>query len=478
MTSIHRSARAGAVVAVAVAVFSALLATPTSGADERSGPSYTPGSRGVGDPYFPLEGNGGYDVKHYDLRLDYDPATHHLAGTAVLRAVARKNLSRFDLDLSGFQVSAVTVGGAPATFTRDGQELVVTPAAGLPTGQTFRVQVTYAGVPSTISRSRIMDGLPYGWIYTGDGAFVACEPDAARTWFPSNDHPRDKASFRFEVTVPRSTKVVGNGTYEGHHVSGDTDTFVWTERRPMATYLATIGIGRWDFHRSTTHAGIPQLTAVDPALADRARRTHTGRLVGRITDYWAKRFGRYPFDSTGAVIDDVPDVGFSLETQSRPLYGFVPDPDTAAHELAHQWFGDSVSVRSWRDIWLNEGFATFGMWLWDEHTAGYSTYRQARDEYRAFARRDSFWRRAIADPRRSGMFSEAVYVRGGMTLAALRHKIGDRAFFTLLRTWVHRHRYGTATTAQFTRLAQRVSGVRLHHFFRVWLWRKARPGHL
>jgi aminopeptidase N len=186
-------------------------------------------------------------------------------------------------------------------------------------------------------------------------------------------------------------------------------------------------------------------------------------------------FGRYPFTSTGAIVDNVPDVGFSLETQTRPLYGFAPDPGTMSHELAHQWFGDSVSVATWRHIWLNEGFATFAAQLWDEHTGGTATYPHFKNEYGSIASGNPFWNQSIADPRRNTMFSDAVYERGGMTLAALRHRIGDAKFFSLLRTWTAQHRYGTATTAQFTALAQRVSGQNLGRFFRVWLWDKRKP---
>jgi hypothetical protein len=246
----------------------------------------------------------------------------------------------------------------------------------------------------------------------------------------------------------------------------------------MATYLATVDIGRWQFHQRTTSRGIHELVAVDPSLASRARARHTVALTGRVTDYWARRFGRYPFGSTGGIVDNVPDIGFSLETQTRPLYGFVPDPATASHELSHEWFGDSVSVWSWRHIWLNEGFATFSEWLWREHTGGPSTYRQARESFRAVPASDDFWHQSIASPGRNRMFSAAVYVRGGMTLAALRHRIGDRTFFRILRAWASEHRHGNATTGDFTRLAQRISGRSLHHFFHVWLYRQAKPGHL
>ena len=469
-------------LAVVVLLVAAGAGVPTTGTAADAGQQHAsrlrPGSSGLGDPYFPHEGNGGYDVRHYSLRLSYAPATHRLSGTNTLTALATENLSRFDLDLSGFSVSSVTVDGTAAQFRRTGQELVITPAHGLRRGTAFRTTVAYDGRPRTIVGSPIVFGAPYGWIYTKDGAFVGCEPNAAHTWFPANDHPRDKATFRFAVTVPSDRKVVANGSYVGDRADGDRTTYVWAEHQPMATYLATIDIGRWQLHRTRTPGGIPEIVAVDPALAKRARTRHTVALTGRITDYWTKRFGRYPFSSTGGIVDNVPDIGFSLETQTRPLYGFVPDPVTASHELSHEWFGDSVSVRSWRHIWLNEGFATFSEWLWAEHTGGPSTYRRARADFRAIPRSDGFWHQSIASPGRNAMFSSAVYERGGLTLAALRHEVGDRVFFRILRVWVREHHHGNATTGQFVRLAQHVSGRPLQHFFQVWLYRQAKPGHL
>jgi aminopeptidase N len=304
---------------------------------------------------------------------------------------------------------------------------------------------------------------------------VGDEPNAASTWFPSNDHPSDKATFTFRITVPSDRKVVANGDLLSNRTKGDSTTFVWDETNPMATYLATIDIGKWNFRTGTTPGGIPETMAVDPDLADQAAAGRIYELSGEITDFWGKEFGRYPFTSTGAIVDNVPNVGFSLETQTRPLYGFAAGPGTISHELSHQWFGDSVSVKTWREIWLNEGFATFAAWLWTEHTGGNSTYVSALNTYNRIAATSSFWNQSIADPQRDTMFSSAVYNRGGMTLAALRHRIGDPAFFALLNRWTARHRYGNATTAQFVALAEQVSGENLDSFFDTWLWQKTKP---
>lgn len=440
-----------------------------------SAAKFTPGSPGLGDPYFPREGNGGYDVSHYTLDLTYLPDDHHLDGLVTISATATQNLSRFDLDLKNFKVNGVKVNGAMATFTRDAQELMITPKSGLPKGKKFTVVVSYAGTPHTVLHSPIVFGAPYGWIYTRDGAFVGCEPNAASTWYPSNDHPSDKASFTFNITVPTGTKVVANGDLTGEGTGGGYDTFEWTEKQPMATYLATIDIGKWKFHETKTAAGIPEFVAVDTDLDAEAQSSGVIKLTGDITDYWAKLFGTYAFSSTGAIIDNVPDVGFSLETQTRPLYGFVPGSGTVSHELAHEWFGDSVSVKTWNDIWLNEGFATFVSWLWPEHQGGASSYETAKKIYNSIGADDPFWKQSIADPQRNTMFSSAVYYRGGMTLASLRHKIGDRDFFELMRTWASEHRFGSVTTQEFTDLAGKISGQNLDKFFKTWLWDQTKP---
>ncbi|MDT4927227.1 MAG: hypothetical protein QOF92_94 [Pseudonocardiales bacterium] len=451
----------------------AALAAATSAAS--AAPPFTPGASGVGDPYFPLEGNGGYDVGHYNLDLSYDPATHQLSGAAHITARAKQDLSRFDLDLSGPTVRSVTVNSVLATFARDGQELQITPRTGLRRGSAFDVAVRYDGSPETITGSPIVFGADYGWQYTPDGAFVGDEPNAARTWFPSNDHPTDKATFTFRITVPQDRQVMANGDLVSWKSKAGKSTYVWDETSPMATYLATIDIGKWTFQHGATPAGIPETMGYDPDLTGDVATAGIFALSGEVTDFWAKEFGPYPFTSTGAIVDNVPNVGFSLETQTRPLYGFAAGPGTVSHELAHQWFGDSVSVATWRDIWLNEGFATFCGALWTEHTGGASTYASFLARYNQIPATSPFWNQSIADPQRDTMFSSAVYNRGGMTLAALRHRIGDYDFFRLLNLWTTQHRFGNATTTQFVALAEKVSGEDLGAFFDTWLWQKTKP---
>jgi aminopeptidase N len=463
-------ARAAVAVGIAVSTIVAVAAGPASAA-----PRFTPGSAGVGDPYFPYAGNGGYDVGHYGLDLSYQPSTHRLAGTVRITARATQNLSRFDLDFWGMHVRRVWVNDVVARYHRSGPELQISAPSGILRGTTFIVAVSYDGSPKTITGSPIVFGADYGWEYTPDGAFVGDEPNGARTWFPSNDHPSDKATYTFRITVPANRRVIANGDLVRARYGSATRTFVWNETSPMATYLATIGIGRWNFRTGRTPGGIRETMAVDPALAAQARSGKVFARTAAITDYWSKEFGPYAFTSTGAIVDNVPDVGFSLETQTRPLYGFSPDQGTMSHELSHQWFGDSVSVRTWRDIWLNEGFATFASWLWAQHVGGGSTYAIALSVFRSIPAAASFWRQSIADPKRNTMFSDAVYTRGGLTLAALQHRIGDQKFFVLLQRWTAQHRHANASTWQFVRLAEQVSGQDLSSFFSTWLWKQHKP---
>ena len=291
--------------------------------------SFSPGASGIGDPYFPLEGNGGYDVQHYDLTFSYDPATDRLDAVNKITAKATQDLSRFDLDLQQLTVNSVDVNGQGASFTRDGQELVITPAAGIPNGSTFTVNVRYGGVPETIVGSPIVFGSPYGFIHTDDGAFMGDEPNATSTWIPLNDHPSDKATWTFRVTVPAGLQVIANGNLVSHKEAGKKSTWVWDETAPMSNYLATADIGHWQFKNGTTPGGIPQTVAIDPTLLDSNPEAMDFfyDTTSEATDLWDETFGAYPFDSTGAIADNATyngqSIGFSLETQTRPLYSAV-----------------------------------------------------------------------------------------------------------------------------------------------------------
>ncbi|MEU4035925.1 M1 family metallopeptidase [Streptomyces collinus] len=460
--ALSRSARSAAVATAAAA--SLVIA---------AAPAPTAGAPGAGDSYFPRLGNGGFDARHYALDIAYAPGTGRLDGRATLTARATQNLSSFDLDLQQLQITAVEVNGRHAKFTRDGDEVTVTPRGTLAKGRDFTVTVTYGGVPEPLS-GPIVFGSKYGWMKTADGVFVACEPNAASTWFPSSDHPSDKATYDIRIKAPRGLTGVSNGRLVSTYDRGDSTYTHWRESRPMATYLATATIGKFDVRTGRTPGGTPIYVAVDPVLKN-TNNVDVYAVTAAATDYWSQVFGPYPFEETGAIVDDMPEAGFSLEVQSKPAYSAVRNETTIVHELAHQWFGDSVSVAQWKDIWLNEGFATYAQWLWAEHQGTRSAHDSFRAAYDARPADSSFWQIQVADPQRDTMFASAVYQRGAMTLQALREKIGDKAFFRLLPVWTRLHRYGNADTADFIRLAERVSGRKLDDLFRTWLFTTGKP---
>nr|WP_229715832.1 M1 family metallopeptidase [Mangrovihabitans endophyticus] len=444
-----------------------MLGGCTGGDDGTAGATTPrPGAAGAGDPYFPTYGNGGYDVRGYDLDLRYDPAAGRLTGTATITAVATQGLSRFNLDLAHLTVTRVTVDGTTARARQEGRELVVTPGTGIADGDRFIVVVAYGGTPAPIDNEFLGKG---GWTRTGDGAFAVGEPESASTWFPVNDHPSDKATLRLAMTVPEGLQAIGNGIPGERTTAGGWTTWRWTESSPMASYLATVVIGKYRIRSGTLH-GKPMVTAVPETLPQDGPAARSIARTGEIADFLTGRFGRYPFDAYGGVVIDDDRIDYALETQTRPVYGDTffgrgPNSTVVAHELAHQWFGDSVSVERWRDIWLNEGFATYAEWLWDEHE-GTRTVQQSFDA--AYERMD--WSIPTDDPGVPHLFGQAVYQRGAMALHALRRTIGDRAFFGLLRSWPARHRDGNVTTAQFVTAAERAAGGRdLSGLFDAWL---------
>jgi aminopeptidase N len=430
---------------------------------------FVPGADGAGDPYFPKAGNGGYDVGHYDIRLAYEPRGRRISARTQITSTATQHLSRFNLDFVGNRVRKVTVNGAPASYRRSGQELIVTPRQGLRKGTRFTTAVAYDGTP---------DGGDHGWIRTDDGAITLSQPEGSATWFPLNDHPSDKATFAYAITAPEDLSVLANGEPAGRQrLAGWAPgrrrvvTHHWRSRQPMAGYLAMVAIGRFRVREGRSPGGIRTISAVDDTSLQDLERFHAS--TGRVTDWGVKMFGRYPFDSTGGIVDNVR-VGYALETQNRPVYPSAADVPLIVHEIAHQWFGDSVSVRRWRDIWLNEGFASYAEWLWSEQHNG-ETAQQAFDKaYRRATAKD--WKQRPAEPGRRGLFSYfPTYTRGAMALHALRTTVGDRAFFRIVRSWTASRAHGHATTEDFMAHAERVSRRDLDGLFAQWLFKSGRP---
>ncbi|MBT3154435.1 M1 family metallopeptidase [Streptomyces sp. CHD11] len=435
------------------------------------------GGAGAGDPYFPQAGNGGYDALHYALDLSYDPGAHRLTGTAEITARATRDLTAFNLDLEGLDVRTVTVGGVDARWSRDGQELTVRPREKLDREARFRVVVRYSGAPETVTDP---DGSQEGWLRTADGALALGQPVGSMAWFPGNHHPSDKATYSIAVTVPKGLRAVSNGEPDGEETKGDRTTYRWRAGEPMAGYLATVAIGRYETGRTETPGGLPVYTAVDPEQAAASR-----AVLARIPEVvaWAERtFGPYPFSSTGAIVDRPGDVGYALETQNRPVFAGPPDIGLLVHEIAHQWYGNSVTPRTWRDMWLNEGFATYAQWLWEEDHGGGSAQRTfdalyAGGYFPDAESNEAVWAFPPADPPDAARISATpVYWRGAMVLHKVRQTVGDDAFTALLRGWAEEHRHGNADTAEFTAYVERSAPQEdFGGIWEQWLYGEGRP---
>lgn len=446
----------------------ALLAPACTGGVEGK-----PGASGVHDPYFPKLGNGGYDVTHYDLTLDVDPDEQTLRGTAAITARATQDLSSFNLDLAGLTVDSATVEGRPAAVNRAGDELTLRTDAKaenrLRKGETFRTVIRYSGSPKTLTDP---DDSEEGWLPTDDGALALGEPTGAMAWFPGNNHPSDKATYDLKVTVPKGLTAVSNGVQAGPPTTrGDRTTYRWHTAEPMATYLATLAVGRFETKTSMMAGGITVFTAVDPESAKASARTVA--RVPEVVRWEAEHFGSYPFSATGAIVDRKNDAGYALETQNRPFFPGPPSIGLLVHEMAHQWFGDSVTPESWRDMWLNEGLATYAEWLWEEEkedTPAQESFDEAYED-------DDNWAFPPADPPSAADISEQpVYGRGAMVIHKIREAVDDdEEFFALLAGWTKAHRHGNASTADFTAYVDKETGQDLSGLWKKWLYGRSRP---
>lgn len=451
----------------------ALLVLALTGTACDGGVRGVPGGSGVRDPYFPKAGNGGYDVGHYALTLDYTPATRRLTGTAVITARATRDLPAFDLDLTGLHVDSVTVEGEDARWNRAGQELTVRPHDDLTRGETFRTTVRYSGTPRTLTDP---DGSEEGWLPTADGALALGEPVGSMAWFPGNHHPSDKAAYDITVTVPKGLQAVSNGELAEQSTKGGRTAYHWHTGQPMASHVATVAIGHYAITRGTGPHGLPLLTAVDPAQAEASAKVLA--KLPEILDWEEYNFGPYPFSSAGAIVDRPHDAGYALETQNRPVFPADQlDTSILVHELAHQWYGDSVTPRSWRDMWLAEGFATYAEWLYQEDHGGPTAQATFTRLYEGD--REDIWAFPPAKQSDAAHISGSpVYERGAMVLHKIRQKTGDDTFYAILQGWAAAHRHATASTADFTAYVEKKAPDQdFGGIWKDWLYGDGKPDH-
>ena len=430
------------------------------------------GAATAGDSYLPGNGNGGYGVDRYDLDLRYRVATNRLDATAIIRATSTHILEKFSLDLSRLRVDKVRIEGQRGvTFRQTANKLTITAGTPIPADSTFTVTVDYSGSPMP----RPSTWGPVGWEELEDGVLVASQPSGAPSWFPCNDDVADRASYGIRIVTEQGYTVVGTGVQTYHRVSSGRGQWVFEQEQPTASYLVTLQIGRY-VRTPLDLAGVPGALVYPPDLREGVMADFSG--LPRMMEFFETRFGPYPFPAYTVIV--TPDVlEMPLEAQAMAIFGSNHAGGVGlverlvAHELAHQWFGNSVGLESWKHIWLNEGFACYSEWLWSEHKGGPSADAMARQFRRHLVGQSTDI--TVGDPGPALMFDDRVYKRGALTLHAVRRTIGDEPFFDLLREWTSAHRFGTVATDDFRALAARYAEKSLDVLFDRWLFGTAVP---
>ena len=421
------------------------------------------------DPYLPNNGNFGYRVSRYELDLEYKVAINRLTGTATITAVTLASLKTFTLDLSdALSVTKVAVNGRrPANFRTAGGKLHIALSAALPAGAALSIEVRYGGSPRPI---RTYWG-EVGFEELSNGVLVAGQPNGAASWFPCDDHPSAKASYRIQISTDTPYRALANGELLSRRVRAAQTVWTYEQPEPTSTYLVTLQIGMYGVHR------FPKAPVQMQALLPDRLRSNFDHDFGRqpqMMKLFGKLFGPYPLANGYTVVVTDDDLEIPLEAQGISIFGANhcdgsrSSERLIAHELAHQWFGNSVTARRWRDIWLHEGFACYAEWLWSEHSGGQTADQWARHYHQKLA--SSPQNLLLADPGPQDMFDDRVYKRGALTLHVLRTTIGDEKFFALLRDWTTRYRHGTVVTDDFTGLAANYTDVSLRPLWNAWLF--------
>jgi aminopeptidase N len=435
------------------------------------------GAASAGDSLYPELGSADLDVQTYDVRLSYDPSTRKLDGSVAITVAITGSVDELVLDADELEVETVSVDGSAVEFDHAAGDLVIDPGEPVgpaPAGDPVEITVSYRDEADAVGGGGLS---PEGWFPTDDGSFVLNEPDGAHTWLPSNDHPSDKATWRFELSVPHGTAAIANGHLVDQREGRVQDTWVWEQREPMATYLIQLLTGDYEVLDGGRAGDTPLVNVV--LRGDEERMQPYFDLTDDQIAFFEPLFGPYPLDLYGLAFTDSVS-GLAMETQGRSLFSRNDFTTSApglsqhlllAHELAHMWFGDAVTPADWSDLWLNESFATYGQWLWLDHIRLWDLEAQAEENLR----RRQEPTEPTGEPTRGNLFGYERYDGGAVVLHALRRELGDSTFFELLQRWVADNDGTSRTTEDFIALAEEVGDRELDDFFDAWLFADAVP---
>jgi aminopeptidase N len=445
-----------------------LVPSPTAVPTHTPRPSAMPLPPGlsIGDPYAPELGNEGYDVEAYSLILALDPAETNLEATVHISGVVTEpEQAILALDFVGFTVQEVLLDRRPVTYSRLGDKLLIEPSLPLPQGQRFTISVTYEGAPVRRSSPYVGFTASLGMRFVaGESIYVLSEPDGSRFWFPNNDHPRDKATYRFEITVPAGLTAVANGLLLDQIDTETSSTFIWEHDFPMASYLATVVVGEFERLEAVSPDGV--LLRHYVAAGAREDFDRSVANLGEAIDWMSDLFGPYPYEAFGFVTADVS--GVSLETQTMVLLANdMIGERTVMHELAHMWFGNWVSLDSWQQMWRNEGFATYVQLMWENRADPEDLELAMAAIKSAVEENDEGF--PLSDPPPAKLFSFNTYFGGAVFVHELRQEMGDEAFFSGLQTYFATYGGGTASDDEFMAVMEGAVGYSLDTFFAEWL---------
>jgi aminopeptidase N len=416
------------------------------------------------------------DAQQYRIRLRIDDASDRLSAVAeIVFAVRAAGVREVPLDFAGLEVDAVEVNGRAARFTRTAGRLRVALADTYRPGDSLTVSVKYHGSPD--------DGLYFKRNKFGDRTVFADNwPNRAHHWFPSVDHPYDKAKVEFFVNAPARYSVVANGRLVETAGAQDGSRLThWREDVPVPVYCMVFGATEFSVVDAGAWGGTPLSFYLYRNDLDKGRRDY-GRAL-RMLEFYSNLVGPYPYEKL-ALVESTTRFG-GMENSSNIFFdekaydGSGKLESTVAHEVAHQWFGDSVTERDWHHLWLSEGFATYFGALFFERADGRERFlRMMLDAKDRYLKDAGAVARPVYDPAVTDLFkllNRNNYEKGGWVLHMLRGLMGDEKFFAGVREYYRTYRDGNALTEDFRRVMERHAGRPLGWFFRQWIYEPGFP---